>query len=213
MKRHIISAFLLLTMMLMLVGCGLLSKPEDAVDEFMTQDSLMEVISRLDDYSADDEADYSSKFWGSILTTPSVKPLLLENVRSISYGITEVSRSRDSATVAAVITHLDATPITDFAAEVFIEKLEEMDKAGVEAPENEDEILELILNVASQALKEAIAKAKPNETYTKVRFDCIKTSGGYWVLREIPDDFIEKVLLLNLPTVIAESVKGIEALG
>ena len=89
MKRQIIAVVLILAMTAMLCGCEFsvpfLSKPEDAVNEFMTQDSLMEVLSRFDDFSSEDVDDIATAFWVDVLTSSSVKSLLLDNVRCISY--------------------------------------------------------------------------------------------------------------------------------
>ena len=100
------------------------------------------------------------------------------------------------------------SPIVDRALEIFINRGEEMDNSGVEVPESEDELIELLLNVATQSFKEAISKTKPTETYTKIRFDCEKDSSGVWELSEMPDGFIEKVLLMNMESAIDDGLKS-----
>ena len=212
MKR-IITSFLVVAMIIVLAGCSFslpfLSKPEDVVDEFMTQEVLMDLLAQMDDFIiVEDFEDYGSIFWSKILTSASMKSLLLDNVRSISYTITDVSTNGNSSKVTALITHYDMSPIVDRAIEIFIDRVEEMDNSGMEVPESEDETVELLLNVATQCFKEAISKTKPAETYTKIRFDCEKGSSGVWELREMPDEFIDKVLLMNIESAFDDGWKN-----
>lgn len=44
-----------------------------------------------------------------------------------------------------------------------------------------------------------------------VRFDCIKNSSKIWELKEIPDDFIEKVLLMNFGNAIDECINNLDS--
>ena len=197
----------------MLVGCGsslpFLDKPENAIDEFMTQDSLMEVISRFDDIELDND-DIYSVFWTDILTSPSIKTIMLENVRSISYTISDVSENGDKATATLLITHLDISPVIDRAFEILIKKGEEMDASGTQLPEDEEEATNYVFSIIKQSIKEAAEEKKPSETYTKVRFDLTKGESGYWDIDEIPDDFIYKVLLMNFQSALEE---GFDSLG
>ncbi len=214
MKRQIVAVVLLLSMMVMLCGCNFsvpfLSKPEDALEEFMTQDSLMEVLSRFDDISSEDVDDIATAFWVDVITSPSIKSLLLDNVRTISYSITNTSINGNRATITALITHYDMSPIIDCAFEIFYKKVLELDASGVEVPEDEDELMDLLMPLISQSIREAVSKTKPTETYTKVRFDCVKDSSGYWELKEIPDDFLEKVLLMNFYSALEDSLNNLE---
>ncbi len=162
MKRRVVAIVLVLTMMIMLGGCSLnlpfFSKPEDAVNEFMTQDSLMEVISRVDDVDLEADDDFFSLFWSDFISSSSMKSLMLDNVRSIDYTITDASTNGDKATITALITHHDLTPIVDRAIEGLIKRLEEFDAAGEVVPEDEDAALEVFLSVLRQSFKEAVAK-------------------------------------------------------
>lgn len=213
MKCKIIAVVLILAMTVLLCGCEFsvpfLSKPEDAVNEFMTQDSLMEVLSRFDDISSEDVDDIATAFWVDVLTSPSVKSLLLDNVRCISYNITNTTINGNKATVTVLITHYDMSPVIDIAFEIFFNKVMDLDASGVEVPEDEDELMDLLMPLISQSIKEAVAKTKPSETYTKVRFDCEKNSSGTWELREIPDDFIDKVLLMNFEYAIEDCLNNL----
>ncbi len=215
MKRQIIAIVLLLAMTAMLCGCEFsvpfLSKPEDAVNEFMTQDNLMEVLSRFDDISSEDVDDIATAFWVDVLTSPSVKSLLLDNVRCISYNITNTTINGDKATVTVLITHFDMSPVIDSAFGIFYNKVMDLDASGVEVPEDEDELMDLLMPLISQSIKEAVAKTKPSETYTKVLFDCIKNSSMIWELEEIPDDFIEKVLLMNFEYALEDCLNNLDS--
>ena len=87
MKRQIIAIVLLLAMTAMLCGCEFsvpfLSKPEDAVNEFMTQDNLMEVLSRFDDISSEDVDDIATAFWVDVLAPLSI----IRTIRICQIGI------------------------------------------------------------------------------------------------------------------------------
>lgn len=206
MKRRFTFAISLFVIILMLVGCGdsiaFLDKPEDAVNELLSQESLMELASRVDEFETNDDGNYASAFLKDVLTSPGIKSISLDNVRSISYSISDVSENGDKATATVLITHLDISPVIDKAFEIFMKKVEEKDASGEELPENEDEINELIFTLLKQSIKEAVEKKKPTETFSKIRFDLTRSSSGYWEIDELPDDFIDKVLLMNFPAAI-----------
>lgn len=213
MKHKTVIYVLLIAIALTLCGCGsiipALDRPEDLVERLLTQDNLMELISNIDDYSPEEDADLLSGLMADILTSSSFKSLLLDNVRAIDYSISDATEDGDKATVTALITHLDVTPIMDEASEIFVDKVYTLDSMGTPIPETEEEQNDFILSLLKQSVREAINKNKPSETYTKIRFECEKDSGGAWVLNDVPDDFIDKVLLINLYSAFAESFSSI----
>lgn len=128
----------------------------------------------------------------------------------MSYTITDVSTNGNIATVTALITHNDISPIIDRMLYLFADQLVKMADAGEKAPENEDEQGEWLFSILMQALKEAASKERPIETYTKIKFTCEKDYNGDWVLTDIPDDFIEKVMLMNIDSAVQESIKNFD---
>lgn len=213
MKRGLLAVVLLLAMMFALVGCNsspFQNKPEDVIEEFLSQDSLMEIISRFDDFEVEEDGDMASLFWSEVLTSSSMKSLLLDNVRSIDYSITDVSETSYNAEVTAMITHLDITPIADKAFELLIDKINSMDAAHIEVPEDEDEAAALLMSLLKQSIREAIASKKPSETFTKVRFELTKDPDGFWEMDEMPDDFLEKVLLMNLQSAFEDGSASLD---
>ena len=119
----------------------------------------------------------------------------------MEYKITNVSTNGDGnkATVTALITHRDITPVVDRSIEIFIDKLKEMDSSGTDFPEDEESIFQLLWPVMQKSIKEAAAKTKPTETYSTVKFKCVKNEILMWELEEIPDGFSE-ALLMNIDT-------------
>ena len=198
MKR-IIAVLLLLVMMISLTGCGLI-KPKDILDEFMKQENLIDCLAVLEESSLDeddDNYDYQ-KFLVDIINTPSIKSLLLDNVRSIRYNITDDSTNGKNATITTLITHFDISPVVDKAMEDFSDQFAEMDRSKLDGLENEEIIAEIIYPMILKSLKEAAGKIKPIETYTKIKFEFEENSAMQWELIEIPDDFYSQVLLMNL---------------
>lgn len=213
MKKRIIAAIMIIAMMFVLVGCDFdlpfLSKPEDAVNEFMAQESLIELLSLVEE-SYSEEGDYADRLWHGVFTSASIKALLLDNVRSISYNITNTKEYSDYTTITAMITHLDMTPIAKSAIEEFANMLIEMDAKGEVFPENEDEIYEMMLRMLTKCLTDAAAKTKPLETYSKIQFKCEKNSGYKWELKEIPEEFFEKVLLMNIDSAYQSAFENVD---
>lgn len=208
MKRRLIAVALFVAMIVMLCGCEmppLRNKPEDVVDALMKKDKLVELLAVFDDVSTEgDVDDIGEAFWIDVMTSPSIKSLLLDNVGSISYNITNTTINNDKAIVSTIITHLDMTPVMDKAMEIFFNKVLDLDASGVKVPEDQDELMELLLPIVSQSVKEAITKSKPTDTYTKIKFEC-DNHGGLWELREIPEDFLEKVLFMNFEQALEDS--------
>lgn len=208
MKRRLIAVALFVAMIVMLCGCEmppLRNKPEDVVDALMKKDKLVELLAAFDDVSTEgDVDDIGEAFWIDVMTSPSIKSLLLDNVGSISYNITNTTINNDKAIVSTIITHLDMTPVMDKAMEIFFNKVMDLDASGVKVPEDQDELMELLLPIVSQSVKEAITKSKPTDTYTKIKFEC-DNHGGLWELREIPEDFLEKVLFMNFEQALEDS--------
>ena len=193
-------------MLNMLCGCAFgFNKPESALDEFMNQDSLMEVLSRFDDIPSEDD-DVATDFLVDIITSPSIKALLLDNVRTLSYNITSTSIDGNKATITALITHYDMSPIIDSAVAAFYIKVVGLAALGSEIPEEGDESMELFMPLISQSIREAALNMEPTETYTTVRFNCVKNASGLWELEEIPDDFLEKVLLMNFQSALVDGL-------
>lgn len=206
MKRQIVAAALFLAMLNMLCGCAFgFNKPESALDEFMNQDSLMEVLSRFDDIPSEDD-DVATDFLVDIITSPSIKALLLDNVRTLSYNITSTSIDGNKATITALITHYDMSPIIDSAMAALYIKVVGLAALGSEIPEEGDELMELLMPLISQSIREAALNMEPTETYTTVRFNCVKNASGLWELEEIPDDFLEKVLLMNFQSALVDGL-------
>lgn len=206
MKRQIVAVALFLAMLIMLCGCAFgFNKPESALDEFMNQDSLMEVLSRFDDIPSEDD-DVATGFLVDIITSPSIKALLLDNVRTLSYNITSTSIDGNKATITALITHYDMSPIIDSAVAAAYINVVGLAALGSVIPEEGDESMELLMPLISQSIREAALNMEPTETYTTVRFNCVKNASGLWELEEIPDDFLEKVLLMNFQSALVDGL-------
>ena len=207
MKRRII-AFVLLSSLIILNGCSSRAsdsgKPEDAINEFMLQDNLMDLLSDYTDSLSDSDNIFVSMFFSSA----GFKSQLLENVRSLTYTISDVSGAEDKARVTGIITHLDISPIIDKTYEIAFAKFAAIDSSEKELPENEEELEPIILSVFSQSLKEAIEIEKPTETFSKIEFYCMKNSEGEWEIDGIPDEFYNKVLLMNFPSALENAGKN-----
>ena len=210
MKKRIVSVVMLIAMMFMLLGCQIdlpfLSKPEDAVKEVMKQENLMELLSLAEERALNDESS-SARMLQVLFTIPSMKSYLLDNVRSISYNITDVPKNGKSATVSALITHYDLTPMVEKTIEILAERFAEMDST-MEIPETDEEMADLILPVVEKAIKEAAKSTKPLETYTKVRFTC-KQPVNMWTVQDYPDELYDSVLFMNFYSAF---LKGIESM-
>ncbi len=203
---------LLIVLVIVLVGLGydvpfisdlpIFGKPEDAVTDYLKQDNLMELLSRIEEGMTSGEIeseDPSGKYILEIFNSSYMKNLFLDNVRSISYNITNVSKNGDNASVTTMIRYLDLSPVLDRTFELLYDKLMEMDSNGSTLPETEGEQLELFFSVFQKSFKEAVAKTKPSESYRNVKFDCVKSSVWTWELKEVPDD-ISQIIFLNFYT-------------
>ena len=155
MKHSLVVFVSLVAIIVILVGCGSgipgLSKPEDAVDTVLAQDNLMKWISIIDEFAPDDD-DLLSVLMADIITSSSFKSMLLDNIRSIDYSISDVSENGDTATVTALITHLDATPVMDRASQIFIDKVYTMDAIGTSIPDAEEDQIDMFLSMLKQSI-------------------------------------------------------------
>lgn len=205
MKHFLRIVALLIVLAIVLVGLGydvpyisdlpFIDKPENAVKSIMTQEKLMEFLSYFEKYYSEldpDSEDYSMML-SEFFTSPAVKSFLLDNVHTINYNITNVSKNGDNATVTALITHLDIYPVIDRVYDLFVSKLKELDSI----PEKEEDKISLILPLLQKSIKDATSQTKPTVTYSNVIFECEKYALWSWELKEVPDDFIE-VLLMNI---------------
>ncbi len=204
MKKRVVAVIMLFAMLVTLSGCDnmkipFLSKPEDAVDEFMKQENLMKLLADLED---DDSEEVMSDYIG----VQSIKSLLLENIRTISYTVTDVSENGNTATITTLITHLDISPLATNAFTIFFEKLLTIDEDDIEIPETEEESMELLNSMLQKAFIEAATQIEPTETYTKIKFKCVKQSGNKWEVQETPDEFVDRVLLMNLYITMKEAI-------
>ena len=126
-----------LAILLMVLGFDLpfLGKPENAVKKIMTQESLMDILSSFEeDFSKikEDDENYSM-ISVELIRSPGIKSFFLDNVRTMSYNITNVSKNGDEATVTALITHLDIYPVVECAYDLLESKILEYDSI----PENQ----------------------------------------------------------------------------
>lgn len=196
-----------LAILLMVLGFDLpfLGKPENAVKKIMTQESLMDILSSFEeDFSKikEDDENYSM-ISVELIRSPGIKSFFLDNVRTMSYNITNVSKNGDEATVTALITHLDIYPVVECAYDLLESKILEYDSI----PENDEELKMFLLPLVQKSINEAVSKTKPTSTYTNVIFECKKDSVWPWELKELPDDFVE-VLLMNIDPAVEKAAGG-----
>ncbi len=185
-------------------------KPEDAVDEFMTQDNLIGLLTDYEDSLVENDSRTAKSIYRTF-TDPKMKALLLENARSTTYSITDVAKNGNSATVTAVIMHRDMTPVVERTMLIFLTKIAEMATEAEESPEEIEEDAEpieygeteldqageFVFEIIHESLIEALFETEPSETYTKFRFQCYRTPTFKWELEDVPDEFFQKVLLMN----------------
>ncbi len=175
------------------------SKPENAVQDFMKQENLMEFLSRYEEYMEEpDEVDDGSQIWIEIFSSPEMKSFFLDNIRSVSYNITNVSQNGNKATVTAMITHLDIAPVIDRTFKLWVDEILKLASSGAESFENEDFQTKVLYPLLQKSFKEAATKTKPTETYSTVKFKCVKDEIWIWELEEVPDAFYDKVLSMNM---------------
>ena len=212
MKHLLRIIALLIVLAIVLVGLGydvpfisdlpFIGKPENAVKDLMTQEKLMEFLSSIEEYYSEldeDDEDYSM-FMSELFSSSGFKSFLLDNVHTINYNITNVSKNGDKATVTALITYLDIYPVIDRVFELFATKITELDSL----PETENEQVSLLLPLLQKSIKEAVTQTKPTVSYSNVLFNCEKYSFFSWELQKVPEDFIE-VLLMNIDPAVEKA--------